>query len=215
MDIEKEEVDIFDTYFSGTLVSRTNWATAEYDPTTINTLFAPARGAGFNQRIGNKCKIHRIKISGTLNKPVGSFDLIRQQEYYVRILLVRDKQSNGAQLNSEDVMDNSTTTAFLTHEINSNFLYRFQILKEKWIKLTHQMVWLNTVYVYWSLTEKFEMDIIFDDPLIINFNQTNSGTISSCLDESLHVIANTNMQTSEDQDLNLTYNSRVYYTDCE
>jgi len=212
MDQCEEEEKYFDTYYSGTVVQQTGWVSASHNPTTILTLFAPVRGTGINQRIGDRTFIKKIHIKGTLNKPFGNIDVTRFQQWLTRIIIVLDESSNGAQATSQSIMDNSTTTAFLTHFLNLNSMYRFKILAEKIIDMSSFIIYAGGTVAYYNCTEDFEFCLKFEIPLEVRF-RSDSGTISSCLDKSFHILVNTNYQTSEDQDLNITYNSRVYFTE--
>ncbi len=39
-----------------------DWTATEVDPATLNTLFAPVKGTGINNRIGRKVHVHKVKI---------------------------------------------------------------------------------------------------------------------------------------------------------
>ena len=86
---------------------------------------------------------------------------------------------------------------------------RFRVLKDKLIRVqdpnmsgdaaSHD---LNGIVVPFKYTIKFRV------PVSVRFNQTNGGTIADIIDNSFHVIANTNDSTHSPS---LVYFSRVCY----
>jgi len=194
----------YDTAFASADVNIANpytWEGTELDPTTTVEgtpvsdplgLCQPKEGTDINQRIGREIEVHRIKIR--INR--STID---------RILIVQDTQTNGAQLNGEDVMTAFPSATYNDSAIagfpNVSNLHRFKILVDQDSVVFKQLA-QNVIFTF----------IIYDfkTPVRVRFNGTNSGTITDVIDNSFHVIGNDISSGSADP---LYYACRVCYKD--
>ena len=103
-------------------------AGSEADPTQ-NCLNGVAQGTTESQRIGRVQFVKSVYIKGHLFFRDATGTGITADDY-VRLFLVLDKQTNGAQMNAEDFLDDPTNAA-LDVDAMQNLQYsdRFQLLK--------------------------------------------------------------------------------------
>lgn len=170
----------------------------EADPTTENCLNGVAEGDGENQRIGRRIIIKRVQMQGHVRYKVttggfGGADIM--------LALVLDTQSNGTQLQAENVFQQigTETTTF------PNLLYeqRFKILKTWRTTLLPTRNYNGTNVTTGGENKIFSWDI----PMNIPVTYTGTGaTVASIADNSLHVIC-----VSGISNCRLEYDSRVRY----
>lgn len=121
--MEKKFLD--ETKAATSIVATT--AGAEMDPTTVNCCNAIAAGAGESQRIGRNVKILSWHIKGTLIHTAGAGATLKPSTV-VRLIFLLDKQTNGAQFNSEDVIEDATNVEHGFRNLENSS--RFRILKD-------------------------------------------------------------------------------------
>jgi len=168
----------------------TTLASAEADDGTMLCLNGIAQGDGESQRDGRKCHLTRVDIHGHVG-----FESVADQptEYqpYVRILLIHDKQTNGAQFNSEDVLAATpggtaiNTCAFR----NLQYTSRFAVLDEVIVQCPPRPAFYNqpaTQVDCPALMVPFKMGK--DLNLDVTFTGTGA-TVASIADNSLHLMA--------------------------
>lgn len=168
----------------------------EIDPTTssILCLNACAQGDGWNRRDGRQIVMESIFIRG-----VCAFDgmtgatTIPEQAPLVFIALVLDKQTNGAQLNSEDVFWNWLGDAGLAAlpQRNPNGTQRYRVLKEWTLSFAGKLTanfdgtYANTGggQISWGCW----LDL---GAILVDFGASETtATISAIENNSLHLIA--------------------------
>lgn len=206
------EMKYFDTEKGLTSVaSQANWTGTEQDPTTFNTLFVPVKGSGINERIGRKVNVMKIRIKGTVVVAPQADQTSGDGRSVIRLALVEDTQTNGTQMQGEDVMDgNTSTTATAVNAFQSlDNLGRFRVLKDKTIVMQNpNFGYDGTNLEQQGLARTFKMNIILKKPITVSFNEVNGGTIADIVDNSWHMIANCDNASLVPQ---LTYVARVYY----
>lgn len=200
-------------YFDSTRTSNAlvSWAAStasgEQDPGTLNTLFAPIQGDDYLNRQGRKVQVLSLKIRGTITYALQEGIADPPTFGFVRLLLVQDKQTNAAQLNSEDVV---TGTIFGFQ--NAAFFGRFRVIKDKIINLQKVAVSVtgaNTFY-YPGDQFPFKMKIKFRKPVLVHFNSTNGGTVADIIDNSFHIITGASSITTAPA---ITYTCRTTFVD--
>lgn len=195
------EKKFFDTFYTATALTAA-WAGGECDP-AANTLFAPTKGTGPSDRDGDHVMIKTIDIRGNVYRGVGSDLADVSIPAYVTVVLVQDKQTNGAQLNAEDVMVD-TAPKHLSHR-NLQYSRRFIVLKSMRISLHDTAAGAdgaNTMSVTgsgrtfnWRVQCNIPVDFI-----------GNAGTVADIGNNSLHIIACTNNTAYY-----LEYSSRIRF----
>lgn len=191
--------------------SATAWAGMEFDPTTLNTLFAPVTGDDFNNRSGRKVQVLGIKIKGHINIQAQSDQVAADNAALIRILLVQDQQTNAAQLNSEDVITSGAASAAIDMFQNPAFFGRFRVLQDRFFSLQSPSITFDGTNIEQSgLVRPFKMNIRFTKPVVVHFNATNGGTVADIIDNSFHIIANsTSIQTAP----TINYKCRTTFID--
>lgn len=115
------------------LSAPTDASGGEYPPTSAVTgcLTAPAQGDGPSNREGNKIVVTDCLVQGVINVAAQANQTATDVSPVIMVALVMDTQTNGAQLNSEDVYSNIGGTAILATSPNRNMSYtqRFKVLK--------------------------------------------------------------------------------------
>lgn len=207
-------------YFDATLAvtalpaTAVSWASTERDPTTLNTLFAPIQGTGINNRIGRKVSVHKLKVRGTLTFTQFTGGALTANYLGCRLVLVQDLQTNGAQLNGEDVMAASATASsenqMVSYQNLANF-GRYRVLKDKSYQFRYGIAANNASATTVSTdfpSIDFNFSIKFRKPVVVHFNATNGGTIADIVDNSFHILALANSTS-----VNILYESRVVFQD--
>lgn len=181
------ENKFYDTRYGETAVSTTT-AGSEADPGAgISCLNAVTQGDGESQRDGKKIMMRSIELRGRVGALNLADDADPPASYTVRVLLVLDTQTNGAQLNSEDVLLDQGGTKYLDNR-NLQYSSRFRILWDKYFTIEpfHAMA-------DGANTGAFSMkDQIFRVYRKLNIPVNYTGTteaIANITDNSLHVIA--------------------------
>lgn len=185
----------YDIELSGAAIQAdlSSWAGMELDPTTKNTLFSPTQGDDFNNRQGRKVQVLSLKLRGYINVPSQANQTATDAGQLIRIILVMDKQTNATQLNSEDVITSGGGTVALQMFQNPAFFGRFRVLKDKSFALQNpNMSYDGTNIEQNGLIKEFKFTIKFKKPVTIHFNSTNGGTVADIVDNSFHLIANSN-----------------------
>lgn len=191
------EMKYFDTERSATaLTAAAAWAGTEFPPNvgTPTSLCIPTVGAAINQRIGRAVHVYKIKVRGQINIPNLANQTAGLSAANVRLLLVQDMQTNGAQAQGEDIMTAPTgATAILavdTYQSLANF-GRFRVLKDKTIMLQNpNAAYDGTNIEVFGLQKPFKFNIRFKRPVCVRFNATNGGTIADIVDNSWCIYAN-------------------------
>ena len=150
-------------------------------------LNAVSVGAGLNQRIGRKIQMRSIKLdillqapgTWTANSGVGALmqPAASSQLAPVRILLVYDRQTNGAAVNAGDVLApigasglGGATSVGVCSSNNLNNRSRFLTIYDK----VYQLSSVNTPYRKVSIYKKMNLPVIY-----------NSGALSSYWDPTI------------------------------
>ncbi len=183
-----------------------SWAGNELDDTTALSLSAIAQGDGESQRDGRRVDLLSVHVKGLVNVIAAEAATAPQNSGIMRLILVLDKQTNGAQLNAEDVMTN------LTFDVNSwrnlQNSQRFRILKDIRINMpvNNQTTFQVNDFSIGAQTYPFEMHVVFKKPIQVNHTGTTA-VVTSIADNSIHLIGVCNLSTTGSID----YSSRVRF----
>lgn len=131
--IERKFLDV--PFGATALTAPTNSAGGEIPPSGVVTgcYTAPALGDGPTNRDGNKIVVTSLTCKGVVTVAAQATQATADISGDVFICLVKDKQTNGAQLNSEDVFTNPIAVAPSATNVfrNMSYMSRFQILAVK------------------------------------------------------------------------------------
>lgn len=193
------------------LTAPTDWTGCEADPATTLCLTAPAQGDGANNRDGKQIIGKSLHVSGKIACLVQELQGNPPEATEVYVAVVLDKQTNNAQLNSEDVMTNVAANAALNAFPlrNMSFGKRFKVLRGERLVMQNDAISHFAVdsFAHSGLSQSFDWFIPLKD-LRINFNQTSTGVIGNVLDNSIHVIAICNQTLTAPS---ISYNSRFRF----
>lgn len=206
------EMKYFDSSKVATSVAAsTDWTGTEYDPTTENCLFVPQQGSALNQRIGRKVKVMKIKVRGFIQCAAQVDQTAADNPAVMRLCLVMDTQTNGTQMQGENVFGelSTNTNSAVTWFQNPDNFGRFRILKDKFFTLQNpNMVYDGTNIEQAGVARPFKINITFKTPIVVNFNATNGGSVADIIDNSFHIICNTSAAALTPQ---IYYMCRVAY----
>jgi len=160
-------------------------------------LFQPTVGPALNQRIGRKVAVHKIRIHGTLSTASQTAQALADAASKVRLCLVMDKQTNSASMTGAQLFTNTSTPENSIHSFqNPDNFGRFQLLKDKMIVMQNPSLAGTTPTIDQAgLKFQFKWTINFKNPILVNFNATNGGTIADVIDNSFHVVGATDVGT--------------------
>lgn len=168
-----------------------SWAGTEYDPATLNTLFAPVQGDDYNNRQGRKVHVLGLKIRGQIYKSAQANKVALDNESLGRVVLYMDKQSNATQSQGEEVLASGAGSNAIAMFQNPANFGRFQIIKD------HQYHFHSGGVTYDGTNmeaegngKHFKWNIKFKKPILVHYNGTNGGTVADVVDNSFHIIAN-------------------------
>jgi len=188
------------------LTAPTNAAGGEQDPATLLALNAIAQGDGESQRDGKQICVKSCYVVGNVLIPPLANQTAGSTVPTIFIALVLDKQSNGAQLNSEDVFVNPGANATVAASPLRNLEYtsRFQVLDSVLIE-PHMLAasYDGTNIETFGLVCPFKLS--HNGDIITNFSDTTA-VIANIVDTSLHIVA-----FSTATGPSLSYNSRVRF----
>lgn len=174
-------------------------------------LFAPTVGSGLNQRIGRKVYMHKLKIRGYFSISSQSAQSTADSASTIRMLVLMDKQTNGAQYTASSVLNSSTTTTGIWAYQNPNGFGRFTILKDKMFNFSNiNMTGSPTAgdVIQTGMNIPFKFNFNFKTPIQVNFNATNGGTVADIIDNSLHIMVGVSSTAPVPS---LSYYTRVCY----
>jgi len=207
----QREYKNIDLYTAATaIVAPTDAAGGEVDP-TVNCLNANIQGAQQSNRIGSKIWLKSIQIKGLVNCAIQADQTANDVAPVVFIALVLDKQTNGAQLNSEDVFTNLSANALLAPMPmrDTLFLTRFKVLKTWKLHLDIPTSTYDGTNIEQGGTSK-EFSCYMKLNLPVWFKSSAGPSVSDISDNSLHMIAYCNSTAMAPT---ISYESRVSFLD--
>lgn len=191
------------------IVSPADGSGAEQDPATVNCLNAIAQGDGESNRDGRRCVMKSVYVTGLVEYPAQADQTAMDPGTKTYIALVLDKQTNGAQLNSEDVFLNPSGNGLVAADPLRNLSYsnRFTVLDNVTVEQdSPNGVYDGTNIELGGAVRSFKLSKKFTIP--VNFTGTAAG-VSTIQDNSLHVIAYTSRASTAAP--TLSYNARVRF----
>ncbi len=205
------EKKFYDTNLNARAITAPTDATGgEADPSATSMISTPVRGDGEQNRDGKQINIINVSIKGTVSIPFRELVAgpVSGNECYV--CLVQDTQTNGAQLNSEDVFKNTGATAVMASNPQKNLLFmnRFRILKSQKFLLTPRTLSHFAVDSFSWNGEIRHFNWFLPLNMKVNFNAGTTADIANVIDNSLHIICYT---TEVGAVPVLSYNARIRF----
>jgi len=165
----------------------------EYDPSSGCTgcLSCPAQGDTEQSRDGKRIVIDSLILKGFIQDgdSAGEAPGTPNKVFVAAIL---DTQTNGAQLNSEDVFKNLSGSDLLNCDPMKNLLFgnRFRILKSQVFDVTPIGISPAAATVaHYAVRREFDWYIPFKGGLQVNLNAGTTADVANVIDNSLHVVA--------------------------
>jgi len=217
MGIEKKFLDTARTQIAvGGAVALTG---GEYDPSAtsgsgggsggcVGCLSCPAQGDTEQSRDGKRIVIDSLILKGNVNYNASASQAVSEsQKVFVAVVL--DTQTNGAQLNSEDVFKNTSADASTVCDPMKNLLFgsRFRILKSQVYDLTPTGTFGAGTGAHYGTQREFDWYIPFKGGLPVNLNAGTTADVANVIDNSIHVVAFANVNNS----CELAYNARIRF----
>lgn len=188
------------------------WAGSELDPTGIGCLSAVAQGDGESERDGRVYQIHSLHIKGWIETQAVESDTNPMDDFMTRLVLVQDTQTNGAQLNGEDVIDTVSSVYDINGFRNLQYSTRFKVLKDKMLRTTGANTAMNegapNLFSNGSVRIPFSFNKRFKKPITVRCSSTTA-TVAAVTDNSLHLIGVTRSGTTVPT---ISYRSRIRFT---
>ncbi len=186
------------------------WAGGEMDPTG-DTVSGVDEGVGESQRIGRVYFIHEIYVNGWVNIPAVESASGPAADVRLRFALVLDKQTNGIQLQAEDVFKAIGSGLDMNSYRNLQFVQRFDVLADKRMLMPVTTADLNegaiNLFAHGHVTRFFKMSHKFKEPLKVTCTGTTSA-VASISDNSIHVIGTASSIVAQ-----MDYECRMQFTD--
>lgn len=205
------EKKFYDTSATANIVAPTDCTGGEVDPSGgLNCLSAPAQDDTASGRDGRKIVAKYIQLKGSVRFSTATNQTLSVDSNRLVVAVVLDTQTNGAQLNSEDVFTNprGATTAADAPLRNLNFGERFKILKmEHFVLEDPNMTYDGTNVEINGKSLTFDWYIPLKN-LKIAFTSGVTAGVANVLDNSIHVIA---FATSTSPQCAIVYNARMRF----
>lgn len=185
------------------------WVGAENDP-SIDCLNAMTVGTGESQRDGRKITMKTLHVRGFIEATKGATDTTVQDPIDFAIYLVLDTQTNSAQLNAEDVMQNTVGRSVDAHR-NLQFGSRFRILRSYRGSIGPAVNANNAgaTTVSTSFYKKpFNWNVVLPKEYATVEYKGSTPAIADITTNSLHIIA---CKETTGEPVTLTYTSRLRY----
>jgi len=197
----------FDTNYNTTAIN-VGLVGSEADPVTVLCLNAMAQGDGAQTRDGRRVIMHSVHVKARVLYRATQDTAVSSGT--VRFALVLDSQTNGAQLNAEDVFEDPATGIDTNAFRKIEWGQRFKVLADKTLSLEPKGMGLLTTTTLWSTGALRQIKINKKLGIPVNYSGT-TGVIGSVADYSLHVLCwvDSTVQGS----LTLTYAARIRFTD--
>lgn len=182
----------------------------EYDPSTGCTgcLSCPAQGDTEQSRDGKRIVIDSLILKGYVQQD-GSVGEVPEPVLKVFIAVILDTQTNGAQLNSEDVFKNTLASTDTNSDPLKNLLFgnRFRILKSQTYDLTPSgITGAAATLAHNAVRREFDWYIPFKGGLQVNLNAGTTADVANVIDNSVHVVA-----FATTTGCNIAYNARIRF----
>ncbi len=203
--IESKFVD----YFVNDDAFTTGWAGGEMEDGTALSISAVAQGDGESQRDGRTYNITSVHVNGLVQKAATESQTAPIDEVVARVVMVLDTQTNGAQLNAEDVINAVAAGEDWLGFRNLQNTGRFRVLKDKVFTLRASNATNEgaaNLFSSGALNLPFKFNVKFKTPIKVRCTGTTAA-IASIADNSIHIIGTSQLTTTL-----LSYNSRIRFT---
>lgn len=187
------ELKFFDTIRATAAVANTGVVDAN-----LNII---PQGVLENNRLGRQCKIKRINIRGSIVLPGGTTAATSSDQ--IRVLLVQDKQANGAVFTVLNVLETNGTNSHFNLENE----HRFKILYDKNYTLSSAGGTNSGAILYGQVTKDLRINMACNIPIDFD-NSAGTGAITTQRTNSLAFLMITDNGVAT-----VSYVSRLRFSD--
>lgn len=182
--IENKYLDV--NVAAGSMVNNT-WALAQLDPGATLCLNAIAQGDGPSNRDGRQYQIRSVHVRGYIIVDPIETQANPLADVLVRLALVLDKQTNGAQVDPTTVFTGTGVNAFNGFR-NLEYTQRFRVIEDISFRINSEggCAAANDFNAP-SKVVPFIMNKEFKTPIKVNCNGVGA-TVASIADNSLHLV---------------------------
>lgn len=207
---ERKYFDVSYDYANLPIISNTGW-TAATRLSGNTTLCCPQQGTSIANRVGNKIWLHKISFRGQVDQN-SITGLVPVAAGTVRIVILQDKQTNGALYSASDVLGSGPSGQSIDSFQNTDSFGRFKVLKDYTFNLAQPAVaWDGTNLQHNGDAKSLRFTIKFKKPILVKFNNGNGGDVGDIIDNSFHIMCaqsnDANVSTS------IHWKTRAYFTD--
>jgi len=204
------ERKFYDTNLIATAIpASTDFTATEFDPSATAMMTTPPVGNGEQTRDGKQISALYLEFNCVVQNNASEAQTGPTQGCKVFIAIVLDTQSNAAQCQGEDIFKNTNAVAETAMLPMRNLLNakRFRVLKQAILNLDRTSLSSAALNDFSStgVSRAFKWFIPLKG-MRINFNAGTTASIANVVDNSIHVIANCNLTTSQ-----LAYNARLRF----
>lgn len=162
---------------------------AELDPSATLCLTTIAQGDGEQNRDGRNCVVQSIYVNGVIRCAPQANQTATDTPAKIYVAMVLDTQTNGAQLNSEDVFTNPSASGTLAANPLRNLQYsqRFRVLSKFECVMPHPNIAFDGTNIEQQGSVK-EFQLSWRGALKCQYTGTTSD-IANQADNSVHIIA--------------------------
>lgn len=187
----------------------TVWAGGEMEDGTALSLTATAIGDTESTRDGRVYYINSVHVKGFIINPQTESQTGPLGDQLARLAMVWDTQTNGAQLNAEDVFLTIGGIEDVNSFRNLQNSHRFIVLKDKTFRVgMNSMINEGAINLFGNgiIRIPFKMNKTFKKPIKVRCTGTTAA-VGSISDNSIHLIG-----CASSASLQLTYQSRCRFT---
>ena len=204
--IEKKFYDT--SLVAKSIVTNSGMTGAELNPSTTINFTTMTQGDGEQQRDGRRAVVKSVYITGQVKCVKQTNQTATDNSGVVFLALVRDKQTNAAELDSESVYtnpsaDGEVSTCALR---NLQFSSRFQVLAVKRITIRQPtIVWDGTNVEQGGTITPFKLSWSGNMPVLY---KGTTETVANIVDNSIQLVG---FASNQDQAPVISYNARTRF----
>ena len=182
-------------------------STSVEDPST-NHLCAIAQGSGNTERDGLRATIDSIHIKGKLYWVETNPGAVQKIMPFVRLMVIHDKQTNGAQLSATEVLQNVSADDNDSSFRNLEYTSRFKVMKD--VRIRPPAVGGSSSA---SVPQIIPFEMHFTNLCIPVRYKGTGNTVADVMDNSFHLIAFKayNGSTDNCSNVQMRYNVRCRF----
>lgn len=222
------ETKYFDTNIGQQVDYATDWATANVacanrineDGTAITAytaspLIPSAVGSGYGQVVGTKYILKQIRFRGVLNPAIVQDAADVASPVTVRLMLIRDKQPNGAQALPSSILTdwgNALQNQFSFMAMGAGSAGRFEILKDKTYILQPAMSAPDGTNTSSNIAQSKTVSMTWKSArgVLVQIKGSGGPAVASLANENFYLVAHSSQQVPN---VYLYGSCRAYYVD--